>query len=144
MTGDQGIASLHRVLNSYALYNPEVGYCQVWDHNPAVLLDFLEKTETLSSQAMNFIAGILLIMDLNEEDAFWIISHISDSVLPHHFAPPMIGSQVSRCLLLRKSHLHTILTWSARPSRSLSTMTPHSPPLPAAPLSTCLSFSLGC
>mmetsp|Transcript_29296 Transcript_29296/g.76917 ORF Transcript_29296/g.76917 Transcript_29296/m.76917 type:complete len:203 (+) Transcript_29296:116-724(+) len=27
--GDLGIASLHRVLNSYALHNPQVGYCQV-------------------------------------------------------------------------------------------------------------------
>lgn len=35
--GVQGIEALHRVLNSYALYNPEVGYCQ----------------------SMNFIAGIL-------------------------------------------------------------------------------------
>ncbi len=29
------------------------------------------------------------------QDAFWIVSHISDSILPHHFAPPMLGSQVS-------------------------------------------------
>jgi hypothetical protein len=49
--GREGLAALHRVLNSYALYNPEVGYCQ----------------------SMNFIVGILLIMDVGEEDAFWII-----------------------------------------------------------------------
>ena len=36
------MASLFRVLNSYALYNPQVGYCQ----------------------SMNFIVGILLIMDV--------------------------------------------------------------------------------
>jgi len=43
---------------------------------------------------MNFIAGILLIMDVREEDAFWTISHVSDSLLPNHFAPPMLGAQV--------------------------------------------------
>ena len=81
--GREGIASLHRVLNSYSLYNPEVGYCQ----------------------SMNFIVGILLIMDVQEEDAFWIMSHISDSLLPNHFAPPMLGCQVDAKvfkLLLRK------------------------------------------
>jgi hypothetical protein len=33
-------------------------------------------------------------MAMQEEDAFWIMSHISDSLLPNHFAPPMLGSQV--------------------------------------------------
>ena len=93
--GAEGIAALHRVLNSYALYNPAVGYCQ----------------------SMNFIVGILLIMDVREEDAFWIISHISDSLLPNHFAPPMLGAQVDNKLfsqLLRKhlprlaAHLDTL------------------------------------
>lgn len=45
-------------------------------------------------QSMNFIVGILLIMDVGEEDAFWIIAHVSDSLLPNHFAPPMLGAQV--------------------------------------------------
>ena len=70
--GAAGTAWLHHVLNSYALRNPEVGYCQ----------------------SMNFIAGILLIMDVREEDSFWIISHVSDSLLPNYFAPPMLGAQV--------------------------------------------------
>lgn len=83
--GVEGVASLHRVLNSYALYNPAVGYCQ----------------------SMNFIVGILLIMDVEEEDAFWMISHISDSVLPNHFAPPMLGAQVDNKLfaILMRRHL---------------------------------------
>ena len=80
--GREGIASLHRVLNSYALYNPQVGYCQ----------------------SMNFIVGILLIMDVQEEDAFWIMSHISDSLLPNHFAPPMLGSQVDSTIYI---YMHT-------------------------------------
>ena len=132
--GDLGIASLHRVLNSYALHNPQVGYCQVLPAPPPPLTDppalpapaprgppsrgvpsppphpptrgtrrcpppapsplsismptaswrarrrggsfcfscpylfmVLACPPARRAQAMNFIAGILLIMDLNEE-----------------------------------------------------------------------------
>ncbi|XP_033645463.1 uncharacterized protein LOC117304932 isoform X2 [Asterias rubens] len=47
----EGRASLFRLLAVYALYNPQVGYCQ----------------------GMSYIAGMLLMQMSNEEEAFWAL-----------------------------------------------------------------------
>ena len=50
---------LRRVLQAFALHNPDIGYCQ----------------------SLNFITGMLLLF-LNEEDAFWLLVTIVETLLP--------------------------------------------------------------
>jgi hypothetical protein len=51
-----GQAALSRVLNAYSVQDPEIGYCQ----------------------GMNFIVGVLL-MQLEEESAFWALCHLMNA-----------------------------------------------------------------
>jgi Rab-GTPase-TBC domain len=60
--------SLRRVLVAYSWRDPAVGYCQ----------------------SMNFIvAGLLTFLD--EENAFWLLCHIADKILPDYFGSAVIG-----------------------------------------------------
>ncbi|KAG8374274.1 hypothetical protein BUALT_Bualt11G0114500 [Buddleja alternifolia] len=70
---DNGRNSLRRVLSAYALHNPSVGYCQ----------------------AMNFFAGLLLLM-MPEENAFWTLVGIIDDYFEDYFSEEMIESQVDQ------------------------------------------------
>ena len=51
--------ALARVLRAYALWHPDIGYCQ----------------------GMNFLCGTLLLI-MAEEDAFWLLAAIVEDVLP--------------------------------------------------------------
>ncbi|CAM8923512.1 unnamed protein product [Rhodiola kirilowii] len=70
---ENGRDSLRRVLWAYALHNPSVGYCQ----------------------AMNFFAGLLLLM-MPEENAFWSLVGIIDDYFDGYFSEDMIESQVDQ------------------------------------------------
>ncbi|XP_057801390.1 uncharacterized protein LOC131016707 isoform X2 [Salvia miltiorrhiza] len=70
---ENGRNSLRRVLSAYALHNPSVGYCQ----------------------AMNFFAGLLLLM-MPEENAFWTLVGIIDEYFEGYFSLEMIESQVDQ------------------------------------------------
>ncbi|KAL6496249.1 hypothetical protein OROGR_029507 [Orobanche gracilis] len=70
---DNGRNSLRRVLLAYARHNPSVGYCQ----------------------AMNFFAGLLLLM-MPEENAFWTLVGIIDDYFKGYFSQEMIESQVDQ------------------------------------------------
>jgi len=50
--------SLQRMLNAYAVHNPEVGYCQ----------------------GMNMIAGLLLLISNNEEESFAVLATLMDDL----------------------------------------------------------------
>nr|GMD31802.1 TBC1 domain family member 8B-like isoform X1 [Ipomoea batatas] len=70
---ENGRNSLRRLLLAYARHNPSVGYCQ----------------------AMNFFAGILLLM-MPEENAFWALVGIMDDYFDGCFSQEMIESQVDQ------------------------------------------------
>ncbi|GAB2258185.1 hypothetical protein Droror1_Dr00014345 [Drosera rotundifolia] len=69
----EGRNSLRRILRAYARHNPSVGYCQ----------------------AMNFFAGILLLL-MPEENAFWTLVGIIDDYFEGYYTHDMIESQVDQ------------------------------------------------
>ncbi|XWS66959.1 hypothetical protein CRYUN_Cryun05aG0244900 [Craigia yunnanensis] len=70
---DNGRNSLRRLLLAYARHNPSVGYCQ----------------------AMNFFAGLLLLL-MPEENAFWSLVGIIDDYFEGYYTEEMIESQVDQ------------------------------------------------
>lgn len=70
---EKGRNSLRRLLIAYARHNPDVGYCQ----------------------AMNFFAGILLLM-MPEENAFWALVGLIDEYFEGCYSQEMIESQVDQ------------------------------------------------
>ncbi|MFS7949985.1 putative Rab-GTPase-TBC domain-containing protein [Helianthus anomalus] len=72
LDGD-GRNALRRLLTAYARHNPLVGYCQ----------------------AMNFFAGLLLLL-MPEENAFWALLGILDDYFEGYYSEEMIESQVDQ------------------------------------------------
>ncbi|KAI3929028.1 hypothetical protein MKX01_029557 [Papaver californicum] len=70
---EDGRNALRRLLTAYARHNPSVGYCQ----------------------AMNFFAGLLLLL-MPEENAFWTLMGIIDDYFDGYFSEEMIESQVDQ------------------------------------------------
>ncbi|XP_057981839.1 uncharacterized protein LOC131167075 isoform X7 [Malania oleifera] len=70
---EDGRNALRRLLTAYARHNPSVGYCQ----------------------AMNFFAGLLLLL-MPEENAFWTLMGIIDDYFDGYYSEEMIESQVDQ------------------------------------------------
>ncbi|XP_019710424.1 uncharacterized protein [Elaeis guineensis] len=70
---EDGRNALRRLLTAYARHNPSVGYCQ----------------------AMNFFAGLLLLL-MPEENAFWTLLGIIDDYFDGYYSEEMIESQVDQ------------------------------------------------
>lgn len=70
---ENGRNALRRLLTAYARHNPSVGYCQ----------------------AMNFFAGLLLLL-MPEENAFWALMGILDDYFDGYYSEEMIESQVDQ------------------------------------------------
>ncbi|KAH9307996.1 hypothetical protein KI387_035907 [Taxus chinensis] len=70
---EDGRNALRRLLTAYARHNPSVGYCQ----------------------AMNFFAGLLLLL-MPEENAFWTLTGIIDDYFDGYYSEKMVESQVDQ------------------------------------------------
>ena len=67
------------MLKAYASHNPTVGYCQ----------------------SLNFISGMMLLF-LQEEDAFWLLLTVVDTLLPKDcYSRSMIGTHVDQLVLAK-------------------------------------------
>uniref|UniRef100_A0A0V0IVE3 Putative rab GTPase-activating protein 1-like n=1 Tax=Solanum chacoense TaxID=4108 RepID=A0A0V0IVE3_SOLCH len=73
---EDGRNALRRLLTAYARHNPCVGYCQ----------------------AMNFFAGLLLLL-MPEENAFWTLMGILDDYFDGYYSEEMLESQVDQLVL---------------------------------------------
>ncbi|SSD59819.1 related to GTPase-activating protein GYP3 [Saccharomycodes ludwigii] len=71
------VSSLRRVLYVFALYQPEIGYCQ----------------------SMNFLAGLLLLF-LDEERSFWMLVIITSRILPNVHSVNLEGVNVDQGVLM--------------------------------------------
>ncbi|KAL8152672.1 hypothetical protein V2J09_010432 [Rumex salicifolius] len=101
---ESGRNSLRRVLTAYARYNPSVGYCQ----------------------AMNFFAGLFLLL-MPEENAFWTLVGVIDDYFDGYYTYDMIESQVDQLVfeeLIRETfpklvnhldYLGVQVTWISSP-----------------------------
>ncbi|MCO5575074.1 hypothetical protein L7F22_028871 [Adiantum nelumboides] len=78
-----GRNALRRILIAYARHNPTVGYCQ----------------------AMNFFAGLLLLM-MPEENAFWTLTSILDNCFDGYYSEKMLEFQVDQLVLEELVRLH--------------------------------------
>jgi hypothetical protein len=66
---ENDISRMRNVLNAFGLRNPIVGYCQ----------------------GFNYIVARMLAAELTEEECFWLMCQIIESLLPLDFYAKMIG-----------------------------------------------------
>jgi hypothetical protein len=71
------ISSLRRILQAFALYNPQVGYCQ----------------------SLNFLAGMFLLF-LDEEKSFWMLIIVTTDYLPNVHDANLEGANIDQAVLM--------------------------------------------
>ncbi|KAJ3389031.1 TBC1 domain member 9, partial [Lobulomyces angularis] len=96
-----GLGALRRVLTAYSWRNPVIGY----------------------AQALNIISAVLLLY-LKEEDAFWLLCHLVERLLPDHYTKTLVGSVVDQSVFgyLVQTHLPSLWTHMNKIYLDLSTV----------------------
>lgn len=77
---EDGLGALKRVLQAYALRNPQVGY----------------------TQGLNIITSVFLLF-CDEENAFWLLASLCESLLPDYYKDKVVGAQVLKFFAMTKS-----------------------------------------
>ncbi|KAL5628622.1 hypothetical protein BROUX41_002013 [Berkeleyomyces rouxiae] len=72
------ISALRRLLLAFAVYNPQIGYCQ----------------------SLNFLAGLLLLFIDSEEHCFWLLNVITNCYLPGTHETSLEGSKVDLAVMM--------------------------------------------
>ncbi len=73
----RGCGLLRRVLRAFAMFRPDIGYCQ----------------------SLNFLAGTMLLF-MDEEDAFWLLATVVSTLLPaDYYSRSMVGTHVDQYVL---------------------------------------------
>ena len=88
-----GIGSLRRLLRAYACYNPDVGSLTSWVVPSPPTALFLSSLGYC--QAMNIIGGVLLLY-MNEEDAFWTLAALCERLLPDYYNTKVVGALIDQ------------------------------------------------
>lgn len=95
--------TMRRVLAAYALHNPDVAYCQGMSFVVALLL-FVTRQYPTAAESRHVVAWEEIEDPEAEEDAFWLLHHLVDRVLPPAYfgaapgLPQLLGLQ--RALLV--------------------------------------------
>ena len=81
------LASLRRVLLTFAAYEPSVGYCQ----------------------SLNFVAAMLILVG-GEEFGFWMLAAICADVIPDYHTHQMTGLRIDSQVAGALTHVHCMCT----------------------------------
>ena len=98
----EGIAALRRVLTTYAFKNPQLGYCQ----------------------AMNIVTSVLLLF-LDEEQAFWLLCTICERLLPNYYSTTMFAAIIDQKVfeVLVQNYMPTLMKKFEEANLQLSIVT---------------------
>jgi hypothetical protein len=87
---ESGISALRRLLRAYACYNTDVGSLLLISGSFELIISFIGYC-----QAMNIIGGVLLLY-MNEEDAFWTLAALCERLLPDYYNTKVVGALIDQ------------------------------------------------
>lgn len=113
------LRSLRRVLQCFAIHNPQIGYCQ----------------------SLNFIAGLLLLfLDLHEEKAFILLTIVTTTHLPGTHGIALEGANIDIAVLMSLIRDSLPSVWTRLDDQGGAETAPGIPRLPTISLATTAWF----